>query len=388
MISAVGLLGNHAFKFHGLHQPEEFFAFFQNMVVVPDVFGFYQRVLQQLFPLEEAEVFRGMPIQPEQVKNLIYYCKIWMVTNALKPLEIRLSLIIISDKFTVQHHLVLLKFKGVAYFFKFFQIGKAVAGIQLNPFSQISDGAVAVPLYFKRPLRRAEGLVCDARQHWGDELSQFFFSTQGRRIISVRFYLPASGAYFFTFFFGIQIGGNLRIRCGVLFGIIMVSCKFISVLDEEPRFAVLRTLDFHEGEFPFELFTVQDEFKGTFMQFMLHQQIVGFALCFFQRFIGTFVPDFHFSGAVISFGNGAFECAVGKRVVFHHHRKPLVFRIQRGTFGNSPTFQHPIHLQAEIIVEPARCMPLNNKLQLASAAGCFSFWFCSLFEIAFFVVFF
>ena len=110
-VSAVGFFGNHSFepKFFYLH--EKCFSFFKNMIVIFDVFGFYQSLFQKFFPLKKTEVFRRVPIKPEKIENLVNDIKVRIFANALQPLEIWFSFVVISNKFSVQNHFVLLKFQ-------------------------------------------------------------------------------------------------------------------------------------------------------------------------------------------------------------------------------------------------------------------------------------
>ena len=80
-----------------------------------------------------------------------------------------------------------------------------------------------------------------------------------------------------------------------------------------------------------------------------------------ERFPRTDVPHHHSAGAVITFRNNAFEIEIRNRVIFHLHGQTFVPRIERRPFGHRPRFQHAFHLQAEIVVQPARAMPLHHK---------------------------
>ncbi len=76
----------------------------------------------------------------------------------------------------------------------------------------------------------------------------------------------------------------------------------------------------------------------------------------------SLIPQQHRPRTVLFRGNNSFEAAVFERVVFHMHRQTLVCRIQAGAFWNRPTFQRPGEFQAEVIVQVAGRMLLNNKL--------------------------
>ena len=77
--------------------------------------------------------------------------------------------------------------------------------------------------------------------------------------------------------------------------------------------------------------------------------------------IGALIPDRHGPGSVLSFWNGAREGRVGQRMVCNLHRQALLRRIGRGAFRDRPALEHAVHLETEIVVQPARMVLLHNK---------------------------
>ena len=70
--------------------------------------------------------------------------------------------------------------------------------------------------------------------------------------------------------------------------------------------------------------------------------------------------------AIIAFGNIAFKGAVIERVIFHLHGKRFSRWVEARTFGNGPTHQNAVHLQAEVIMQPGSVMPLHAKKSASS----------------------
>ena len=61
--------------------------------------------------------------------------------------------------------------------------------------------------------------------------------------------------------------------------------------------------------------------------------------------------------------NAANEMGVFERVIFDLYCQPFDARIETGPFRQGPALQHAIHLQAEIVMQPPRCMLLNDEAQ-------------------------
>src|SRR5437870_13522258 len=77
------------------------------------------------------------------------------------------------------------------------------------------------------------------------------------------------------------------------------------------------------------------------------------------------VPYDHRACTVIAFRNTPLEVAVFHRMVFDHHREPLVRRLQRWSPRHRPRSQDVFHLEAEIVMELARGMLLHHKFSAA-----------------------
>jgi len=65
----------------------------------------------------------------------------------------------------------------------------------------------------------------------------------------------------------------------------------------------------------------------------------------------------------LSFGNGALEIPVGKRVVLNFNRKPLIARVNGGPPGYRPRLKYTIELETQVIVQAAGGVLLDHKAQ-------------------------
>jgi hypothetical protein len=70
----------------------------------------------------------------------------------------------------------------------------------------------------------------------------------------------------------------------------------------------------------------------------------------FLHVIGPFVPDADVAGAVLTFGDLAFEVTEGEVVILHPDGKALHTGVFGNPFGYSPALVYPVFFQAEIEV--------------------------------------
>jgi len=98
------------------------------------------------------------------------------------------------------------------------------------------------------------------------------------------------------------------------------------------------------------------------------------------------IPEHHAAPAIIARWNISLKCAVIERVVLHLHGECFARRVQTRPLRYSPTHQHAIHFQPEIVVQMGGIMPLHAIESAAAAVLSRRFArrrFRSLFEIAF-----
>ena len=73
------------------------------------------------------------------------------------------------------------------------------------------------------------------------------------------------------------------------------------------------------------------------------------------------VPDDHVAAAVLAGGDHALEVEVVERVVLDVGRQALHVGVERRTLGHRPAEQDARRLQAEVVVQPARPVPLHDE---------------------------
>ncbi len=78
------------------------------------------------------------------------------------------------------------------------------------------------------------------------------------------------------------------------------------------------------------------------------------------RHPGTAVPHHDRSAAILALRNHAFEIAIFERVVFDMNRQPLLAGDEARPLRHRPALQDAIELKAEIVVEAARRMLLDD----------------------------
>ena len=81
---------------------------------------------------------------------------------------------------------------------------------------------------------------------------------------------------------------------------------------------------------------------------------------------GAAIPDHHGAAAVLTRRYRALEDAVLDRMVLRLHREPLDLRIEARPFGDGPAQQHAVELEAEVVVEPARRVLLDDVREALS----------------------
>ena len=139
---------------------------------------------------------------------------------------------------------------------------------------------------------------------------------------------------------------------------------FIPVFDQQPGiFSPAFCAD--QRKFAFELFSVHSELEGARFQFFEEDAILGFfcTVVGFQGFVGAGVPDDDRAGAVVAFGDDAFEILIVKGMVFYHHGQSFVRGVQGRAFWDGPAFQHAFHFQPEVIMQAGGVMFLYDEQQ-------------------------
>ena len=134
----------------------------------------------------------------------------------------------------------------------------------------------------------------------------------------------------------------------------------VALLDQEPF--LLALLDLHHRPDAFELVAAQ-----------LEEQ-----LAFREAFVGILegdpaaaVPHDHRARTVVALGNDSLEVPVLHGVVFDVHRQALVGGILRRAFRDGPGGEHSVHLEAQVPVEVAREVHVDDEQSALAVGGGF-----------------
>ena len=79
------------------------------------------------------------------------------------------------------------------------------------------------------------------------------------------------------------------------------------------------------------------------------------------RLPGSAIPNNDFAGTVLFGRNGALESRIGNRMIFNGDGHAFVFGIETRPFRNGPTFHGAFELQAQVVMQLAGPVLLNDK---------------------------
>ncbi len=98
------------------------------------------------------------------------------------------------------------------------------------------------------------------------------------------------------------------------------------------------------------------------------------------------IPDDHGAAAIFALGDGAFEAAIVQRMVLDMDRQALLARNQARPLGHGPALEHPIHLQPQIVMQPAGGVFLDDEAVASGGLCPFAARLRRRLEITFFAV--
>ena len=136
----------------------------------------------------------------------------------------------------------------------------------------------------------------------------------------------------------------------------------VLLLEQQPLVA-FAALGSDDGELAGELFAGEAKLEIAARKLFFGGRVA-------QQLIRAAIPQHHAAGAVVAFGDYAFEAAVFDRVILHHHGEALFGGIERGAFGNGPRFQRAVDFQAEIVMQMGGVMALDAKLSARRMVTC------------------
>ena len=80
-----------------------------------------------------------------------------------------------------------------------------------------------------------------------------------------------------------------------------------------------------------------------------------------DELVGARVPDLDGACSVLALGDLALERRVVERMVLDVNREVLLSRFKRHALWNRPARQRAVALEAEVVVEPPRVVPLDDE---------------------------
>src|SRR5215470_309830 len=147
---------------------------------------------------------------------------------------------------------------------------------------------------------------------------------------------------------------------GIAFRRLHVADVFVGLLEQEP----VAILAAHPRERPPAL---QLEAEQLELELAARDLLAGGLRL--QQLESPGVPDDRRTGSVAAFGNDAFEVGVLDRVVLDVHGQALFVGAHRRPLGHGPALEHAVDLEAQIVVEPARRVLVDDEPVAAGLAG-------------------
>ena len=128
------------------------------------------------------------------------------------------------------------------------------------------------------------------------------------------------------------------------------------MFDQQPVFSAVAGAAAHANERPtaLQFLAVEAEFE-----FALLQSFFGVDFWF----PGALVPDHDRAAAVLALRDHAFEVGVIDRVVFDLHGERFHRRVETGAFRNGPAFERAVVFEAEVVMEAAGGVLLDDVTQ-------------------------
>ncbi len=134
----------------------------------------------------------------------------------------------------------------------------------------------------------------------------------------------------------------------------------LAVLDHQPVLALLARAGLHAHQRPFApeplAFEPEDELA-------LLQPRLEIA----DRLPEAAVPEHDRATAILAFRDDPLEAAIGEGMVLGPDGKPLLGRVVARPARHSPTLQHTLPFEAEIVVQPRRVMLLDDEGEAVAA---------------------
>ena len=105
----------------------------------------------------------------------------------------------------------------------------------------------------------------------------------------------------------------------------------------------------HQQPFALQLLAFEEDMKLSFVVTAL------------DNFVGPDVPHHHGPAAILALRNRALEIEIFEGMIFSSHRQPLLSKRVRWTLRHCPRLQDAVHLQAEVVMQVAGCVLLDDE---------------------------
>ena len=305
-----------------------------------------QQFAQALLALAQRLLAQVFPVQARQVEQLIAERRLGAPCEAgLQRIEVTAA--------AAQHHQFAVEFGivGVEFAQRLDDIRQALGPVQAvagpQPRFAVDEGRqqpVAVPLGFVQPLP-----ALGRRAHKLGELRVERLGLAGRfRRYGLPLRCPRGGLGFAGSEVSAGVGEIVRLaRAGVA----------VAPLDQQPLRLLAVHARTHEIPAAMQHPAVEFETDMTLVELLLR---IAFGCPV------AFVEDLHLAGAVVAFRDLAFEAGVVQRMILDLHGQTLGAGVETRSLGNRPTFEHAVHLQAEVVMPAAGVMQLHHETRPAA----------------------
>jgi hypothetical protein len=152
------------------------------------------------------------------------------------------------------------------------------------------------------------------------------------------------------------VGAAAQHRARVVLGVPPLHRVLVALVEQHPRLAGLAgspvAADQHQPAPELATVDLGVQLAGLDRR----ARVVGL-----HRLPGPDVPHHHVAAAVPARRDDALEVEVLDRVVLHVHREPARPRVEGRSLRDGPAHQHAVDLEAQVVVQPARPVPLHDE---------------------------
>jgi hypothetical protein len=347
-IGRIGALRQNPLEPHLLHLREERLAFGLDVVEGMDRAELRQRGQEKLLADSERQRSKVEILEREKVereerrrqldRGALDLRGIVQRPSLLQPREARLAGVVEADDLAVDDDLV--ERKRVESARDFGEDGRIVVPLARDEHRFAArlagDQAIAVELELEDPIVAGKRFLGRLGQHRLDCLG---IDPVVRRLYGLDGFAQIGDRAAAELHFIDRQAGQHRGLLELIAGRLDVR---VALLDEQP--VLLALLHLHERPVAVKLVAAQLE----------EELALGESLTpILERDPLAAVPHDHAARAVVALGDDTLEVPVLERVILDLHGETLVLRVVRRPLGHRPRAEDPVHLQAEVEVQPA-----------------------------------